>query len=72
MSTNGRATDERAGLQQRVLVVSGLVVAFAGLALYAMADGRVDRFLSSAMVFTGALMVLPQLVAQAVRAQSEQ
>ncbi|MGH3333715.1 MAG: hypothetical protein ACRDPJ_20665 [Nocardioidaceae bacterium] len=69
MDTPGRATNERPDLQQTVLVVSGLIVAFVGLALYAMAERRIDRFLSSAMVFTGALMVIPQLVARAVQAQ---
>lgn len=69
MDNDRRPAARRAGLEQRVLVVSGLIVAFGGLALYAMADGRMDRFLGSAMVFTGALMVIPQLVALAVLAQ---
>lgn len=69
MDNDGRPAARRAGLEQRVLVVSGLIVVFGGLALYAMADGRMDRFLGSALVFTGALMVIPQLVALAVLAQ---
>lgn len=69
MDNDRRPAARRAGLEQRVLVVSGLIVAFGGLALYVMADGRMDRFLGSAMVFTGALMVIPQLVALAVLAQ---
>ena len=60
---------ERPDIQQRVLVISGLIVSLVGLGLYAMAEGRIDRFLSSAMVFTGSLMVIPQLVARAVQAQ---
>lgn len=69
MTAHGRpSAEERPDPRHRVLVVSGLIVAFGGLALYAMADGRIDRFLGSAMAFSGALMVIPQLVAQAVLA----
>lgn len=41
-------------------------IAFIGLAQYQMGDNRVVDFLSSAMVFTGALMAFPVAVVQAL------
>jgi hypothetical protein len=64
------ASQARVPLEHRVLLFGGVFLAFVGLWLYAGADGRIDRFLNSAMVFVGTLMAFPPLVVQAMRTRA--
>ena len=66
------ASEARVLLEQKALIFAGVFLAFVGLWLYAGADGRMDRFLHSAMVFVGTLMAFPPLVSQAMRTRSGQ
>lgn len=53
---------------RRVLIASGLVVAFLGLASRELlADGAVDRFLGSATVLVGLVLALPSMIVEALR-----
>ncbi len=62
-SPSSAVRDER---ERNLVMRCGVFVAFVGLALHQLENDRVMVFLSSAMVITGVLMALPQLVAQAV------
>ena len=66
--TTHRPTTVRIERERSVVILSGIVMAFVGLAMHAMSDDRLTDFLSSAMVLTGVLMALPQLVARALTA----
>lgn len=70
MQTARGASEARVPLEQKVLVFAGVFMAFVGLWLYAGADGRIDRFLNSAMVLVGTLMAFPPLVVQAMRTRA--
>ncbi|MGN0062788.1 MAG: hypothetical protein ACI379_00985 [Nocardioides sp.] len=61
------SADVRPSLEQRILVFSGTFMAFVGLAQIAFADGGLELFLGSAAVFSGSMLVFPQLVALAVK-----
>ena len=62
MTTNGKGDVDGAKREGRVIVISGVFMSYVGLALYALSDERLTHFLSSAMVLTGILMAIPQLV----------
>lgn len=66
VTTTDPSTVVRGPRERTVLIRCGVVVAFVGLALYQLDDNRLMDFLSSAMVFTGALMAFPMAVAQAL------
>lgn len=53
--------------ESRVLVLCGLVVLYAGLGTAFLSDDRPTTFVGVAMCVSGALLVVPQLVALAVR-----
>lgn len=67
MTASDTGAVDRAERERRIVVLSGVFMAYVGLALYAMSDERITHFVSSAMVFTGALIAIPQLVAQALK-----
>lgn len=66
VSINDPSTVVRVERERTLLIRCGVVVAFVGLALYQLDDNRVMDFLSSAMVFTGALMAFPMAVVQSL------
>lgn len=66
VTANDPSTAVRGERERTLLIRCGVFIAFVGLALYQMDDNRLSDFLSSAMVFTGALMAFPMAVVQAL------
>lgn len=57
--------------QELVFVMSGVVVAFSGLAQLSFAEGSVDKFLAGALLMVGNWMLVPHLIASAVKRQKQ-
>lgn len=67
MNTEQRPRDKQLSpREQRLVAACGLIVAYSGLAGFAMTENRFGHFAYSAMVLSGVLMVLPHLIARAV------
>lgn len=59
--------DVRPTREQRTLILSGFVIAVCGLGLLAGADNWGERFLSSVLTYVGSIILVPQLIAVAVK-----
>ena len=61
-----------AARERRLIALSGFVGTYCGLGLYAFSDGRLMHFLSSVIVVSGILTVLPQSIAKALQSSQDQ